>query len=107
MSEAILQEMVCREDLDHHLQDILFRQDKTDLIPTGIHKAILFHPEAVCKEDPAIHQVPLQSAVLHHLIAADLLVPDQEVPLLQDHPLGHPLGHHQVLHLVHLQAGDR
>jgi hypothetical protein len=45
MSEAILQEMVGREDLNH-LQDIPFRQDKTDLIPTEAHKAILYHPEA-------------------------------------------------------------
>ena len=86
-----------------HLQDILFLQDKSDLIRTETLKAILFHPEAAWKEDQVIHRVHLREAAdLHHHIAVDHQVLNPEVPLPQDLPPGL----HRVVHLqVHLQAG--
>jgi hypothetical protein len=87
-----------------HLQGILLRQGNTDRIQVEVPKAILFHPEAVWKEDQVIHQVRIilllqEAADLHHHIAADLQVPDQEVP--------HQDLHQEDLHLmVLLREGD-
>ena len=86
-----------RGDMDHH-QDILFLQDKSDLIRTETLKAILFHPEAAWKEDQVFHRAHLREAAdLHHRLAVD-----HQVPLPQDLHQDLHQGLHQV---VHLQAG--
>jgi hypothetical protein len=60
-----------RGDMDHH-QDILFLQDKSDLIHTETLKAILFHLEAAWKEDQVFHRAHLREAAdLHHHLAVD------------------------------------
>lgn len=66
----------------NHLQVILLRPVSTDQILTGVHRVILFRPEAAWK-DRVLHQVPLvlQADLPHHI--ADLPVPYQAVLTLQ------------------------
>jgi hypothetical protein len=98
MQEVIIQGMQYKEEADH-LPGIMFRPVRADQIHTEVQEAIHFLREE------AIHPVPMealhQAAVLHHLIAADLLrVLYQGVLILPDLPQDLPQDLRQALHQV-------
>jgi hypothetical protein len=104
MQEAILQVVPYKEETDH-LPGTMFRPVRADQIHTEVQEAIHF------LQEEAIHQVPMealhQAAVLHHLIAADLLrVLYQGVLILPDLPQDLHQALHQVAEVHLLVAGN-
>lgn len=107
--EEVILLAICKED-PIHLQGILLLQGNTDQIHhIEAQEAIQFHQEAVWKEDH-IHldrliTLPQEAADLrHHLVEADLQVPDPGVPQGHHREDLHQEDLHQE---VLLRAGDR